>query len=150
MLDSMISSILITQAAEKSGIIVSDLDINRVIQAQKKSAEAQIRQRISDQQFQQLIINQTAVSWEVYIAGISEQLLQQSYITQKKKVIFENIKIPSKVEIEIRYKENMKLFFNPEYVRVSMIFIPILNKNAETSEAARKRDVCQGVLGHLP
>ncbi len=139
MLDSMISSILIAQAAEKSGIIVSDLDINRVIQAQKKSAEAQIRQRISDQQFQQLIINQTAVSWEVYIAGISEQLLQQSYITQKKKVIFENIKIPSKVEIEIRYKENMQLFFNPEYVRVSMIFIPILNKNADTSEAVRKK-----------
>ena len=134
MLDSMISSILIAQAAEKSGIRVSDLDIDRVIKAQKQSAEAQLRQRISDQQFQQLIINQTSATWEAYIAGISEQLLQQSYITQQKKAIFENITIPSDEEIEIRYKENMQLFFNPEYVRVSMIFIPILNKNAEASE----------------
>lgn len=139
MLDSMISSILIAQAAEKSGIRVSDLDIDRVIKAQKQSAEAQLRQRISDQQFQQLIINQTSATWEAYIAGISEQLLQQSYITQEKKAIFENITIPSDKEIEIRYKENMQLFFNPEYVRVSMIFIPILNKNAEASETARKK-----------
>lgn len=139
MLDSMISSILIAQAAEKSGISVSDIDINRVLQAQKQSAETQLRQRISDEQFKQLIINQTSGSWELYIAGISEQLLQQTYITQKKKSIFENIKMPSNEEIEIKYKENMQHFFNPEYVRVSMIFIPILNKNIETSTAVRKK-----------
>ncbi len=139
MLDSMISSILIAQAAEQSGITVSDLDINRVIQSQKQSAENQLHQRISDDQFKQLIINQTSGSWDLYIAGISEQLLQQTYITQNKKSIFDTIKIPSIDEIEIKYKENMQRFFNTEYLRVSMIFIPILNKNNETGEAARKK-----------
>ncbi|MCK5199169.1 MAG: peptidylprolyl isomerase [Spirochaetales bacterium] len=139
MLDSMISSILIAQAAEQSGVVVSDLDINRVIQSQKQSAENQLHQRISDDQFKQLIINQTSGSWDLYIARISEQLLQQTYITQNKKSIFENIKLPSSEEIEIKYKENMQRFFNTEYLRVSMIFIPILNKNIETSEAAGKK-----------
>ena len=139
MLDSMISSILIAQAAEKSGIIVSDIDINRVLKAQKQSAETQLRQRLTDVQFKQLIMNQTSSSWDLYIAGISEQLLQQTYIKQKKKALFENIKIPSSNEVNIKYKENMQLFFNPEYVRVSMIFIPVLNKNIESSDAARKK-----------
>lgn len=139
MLDSMISSILIAQAAEKSGIIVSDIDINRVLKAQKQSAETQLRQRLTDVQFKQLIMNQTSSSWDLYIAGISEQLLQQTYIKQKKKALFENIKIPSSDEVNIKYKENMQLFFNPEYVRVSMIFIPVLNKNIESSDAARKK-----------
>jgi len=137
MLDSMISSILIAQAAERSGISVSDIDINRVIQAQKKSAEAQIRQKITDEQFKQLIISQTGSSWEDYISGIKEQLLQQSYITQNKKSLFENIAIPDITEITNKYNENMQFFFNPEYVRVSMIFIPVLNKNTETINKAK-------------
>lgn len=138
MLNSIISSILIAQAAEKSGLIVSDIDINRVIQSQKKSAEAQLRQKITDEQFKQLIINQTSGSWEEYLSGIKDQLLQQSYITQNKKSLFENIKVPGNEEIEEKYNENLQYFFNPEYVRVSMIFIPVLNKSVEKSEIAKK------------
>jgi peptidyl-prolyl cis-trans isomerase SurA len=137
MLDSIISSVLISQAAEKSGLIVSEIDINRVIAAQKQSAEGQLKQKISDEQFKQLIVNQTSTSWENYITGIKDQLLQQSYITQNKKSIFENIKVPDNNEINIKYNENIQYFFNPEYVRVSMIFIPVLNKNVEAGEKAK-------------
>ncbi|MCK5672518.1 MAG: peptidylprolyl isomerase, partial [Spirochaetales bacterium] len=137
MLDSIISSILIAQAAEKSGLNVSDVDINRVIESQKKSAEAQLQQNISDAQFKQLIINQTSSSWEEYYSGIKDQLLQQSYITQNKKSLFENIKIPNDNEIELKYNENLQYFFNPEYVRVSMIFIPVLNKDINKSNIAK-------------
>ncbi len=139
MLESIISSILIAQAAEKSGLSISDIDINRVIQAQKKSAEGQLGQKISDEQFKQLIIRQTASTWELYLSGIKEQLLQQTYITQNKKSLFENIKVPGKNEIENKYNENLQYFFNPEYVRVSMIFIPVLNKNVEESDLAKKK-----------
>jgi len=137
MLDSIISSILIAQAAERSGISVSNIDINRVIQAQKKSAEGQINKKITDEQFKQLIISQTGSSWEIYLSGIKEQLLQQSFITQNKKLLFENIEIPDLTEITNKYNENMQFFFNPEYVRVSMIFIPVLNKNTETINNAK-------------
>jgi len=139
MLDSLISSILISQAAEKEGIVVSDIDINRVIQAQKKSAESQIRQKINDEQFKQLIISQTASSWDVYLTGIKDQLLQQSYITQNKKSLFESITIPDNEEIENKYNENLQYFFNPEYVRVSMIFIPVLNKTIEKNNNAKSK-----------
>jgi len=139
MLDSIISSILIAQAAEKSGITVSEVDITRVIQSQKKSAESQLRQKITDEQFKQLIIKQTSSSWEEYISSIKDQLLQQSYITQNKKSFFENLKIPDLKEIEIKYNENLQFFFNPEYVRVSMIFIPVLNKNVEKSKIAKEK-----------
>lgn len=139
MLDSIISSVLIAQAAEKSGLIVSDLEINRVIQSQKKSAEAQLRQNITDEQFKQLIASQTSSTWEEYLSGIKDQLLQQSYITQNKKSLFENIKVPGKEEIDQKYNENLQFFFNPEYVRVSMIFIPVLNKNIEKSNIAKTK-----------
>ena len=139
MLESVISSVLIAQAAEKSGIVVSDIDINRVIMTQKQSAESQLRQKITDEQFKQLIINQTGTSWENYLSGIKEQLLQQSYITQNKKSIFENINLPDFNEINIKYNENIQYFFNPEYVRVSMIFIPVLNKITEPSENAKEK-----------
>ncbi len=139
MLDSLISSVLIAQAAERSGLIVSDIDLNRVIQSQKKSAEAQLRKNITDEQFKQLIVTQTSSSWDVYLSGIKEQLLQQSYITQNKKYLFENIKIPGKEEIDLKYNENLQFFFNPEYVRVSMIFIPVLNKNIGKSNIAKTK-----------
>jgi peptidyl-prolyl cis-trans isomerase SurA len=137
MLDSMISSILISQAAEKAGIKVSDIDINRVLQAQKQSAQAQLQQNINDEQFKQLIIRQTGSPWEEYISDINEQLIQQSYITQTKKHLFENITIPAEQEILNKYNENIQAFFNPEYIRVSMIFIPVLNKNVEKSTIAK-------------
>ncbi len=139
MLDSIISSILIAQAAERSGLTVSDIDLNRVIQSQKQSAEGQLRQKITDEQFKQLIINQTSSTWDEYLSEIKDQLLQQSFITQNKKNIFENIKVPGNEEIEIKYNENLQFFFNPEYVRVSMVFIPVLNKNVEKGKIANNK-----------
>ncbi len=139
MLESMIASVLIAQAAEKSGIKVQDQDVLRVVQAQKKSAETQLRQNITDEQFKQLIIRQTASSWDNYLQSLREQLLQQSYITQNKKALFQNIKVPTPGEIELKYKENAQLFLNPEYIRVSMIFIPTLNKEAATVSNAKEK-----------
>ncbi len=139
MLESMISSVLIAQAAERSGIKVLEQDLLRVVQAQKKSAETQLRQNISDEQFKQLIVSQTSSSWETYLQSLREQLLQQSYITQNKKSLFQSIKVPTSEEIELRYKENAQLFLNPEYIRVSMIFIPILNKDSSVINSAKEK-----------
>ncbi len=139
MLDSLISSVLIAQAAEKSGMTVSEQDLNRVIQSQKQSAEGQLHQKITDAQFKQLIIKQTGSSWEDYISSIKEQLLQQIYITKTKKSMFESIKVPGEDEIQNKYDENIQRFFNPEYIRVSMIFIPNLNKDAQKGAEAKKR-----------
>ncbi len=138
MLDSLISSVLIAQAAEKSGLTVSDQDLNRVLQAQKQSAEGQLHQQITDAQFKQLIITQTGSTWEAYLSGIKEQLLQQSYITKTKKSLFDAIKVPGEDEIENKYNENIQHFFNPEYIRVSMIFIPNLNKDPVKGAEAKK------------
>jgi len=139
MLESLISSVLIAQAAEKSGLSVSEQDLNRVLQSQKQSAEGQLHQKINDAQFKQLIITQTGSTWEDYLSGIKEQLLQQSYITKNKKSLFEAIKVPDNDEIENKYNENIQHFFNPEYIRVSMIFIPNLNKDVEKGTVAKKK-----------
>ena len=138
MLDSLISSVLIAQAAEKSGLTVSDQDLKRVLQSQKQSAEGQLHQKINDAQFKQIIISQTGSTWEAYLSGIKEQLLQQSYITKTKKSLFEAIEVPGKDEIENKYNENIQHFFNPEYIRVSMIFIPNLKKDSEKGVEAKK------------
>src|SRR6056297_437800 len=49
-LDSLISEVLIKQAAERDGVRVQQEDINRLINQQKRQIEAQMGQKISDQE----------------------------------------------------------------------------------------------------
>ncbi len=141
MLENMISSILILQAAERDGIQVSGAELQKVVDAQKKSVESQIKKRISMDQFKQIVENQTDLSWDDYIKNLKEQMIKQTYVTKTKREYFTSIKVPTEEEIETRYQENITKFVSPEYIRASMVYVNTINKNStERAELKKKID----------
>ena len=139
MLENIISSKLLLQAAERDGVNVSGADIQKVIEAQMKSVEAQVRRKITLEQFKGIVQKQTDMSWDEYLKNLKEQIIKQTYVTQKKKNIFTSVKPPTEKEIERRYQDNATKFVSPEYVRASMVFISTLNKNNQEKTAAKAK-----------
>ena len=139
MLENIISSKLLLQAAERDGVNVSGADIQKVIEAQMKSVEAQVRRKITLEQFKGIVQKQTEMSWDEYLKNLKEQIIKQTYVTQKKKNIFTSVKPPTEKEIERRYQDNATKFVSPEYVRASMVFISTLNKNNQEKKALKAK-----------
>ncbi len=138
-IESLISEILIKQAAERDGIRVQDEDLQRLVDQQKRQVESQLGQSLGDEEFQAIVTQETGYTWKEYRQRIEDQLLQQTYITQKKRGMFESINPPSEREIRARYQENATNFTNPEYVRISHVFVPIANKSEEEQADARDK-----------
>jgi len=65
-LDSLISEVLIKQAAERDGIRVQQEDIDRLVNQQKRQVEAQMGQQLSDREFQSIVSQETGYSWQEY------------------------------------------------------------------------------------
>lgn len=138
-IESLISEILIKQAAERDGIKVQEEDLQRLVDQQKRQVEAQLGQSLDDQKFQAIVTQETGYTWKEYRQRIEDQLLQQTYITQKKREMFESINPPTEQEIRDRYQENATNFTNPEYVRISHVFVPTANKSEEEQADAREK-----------
>ncbi len=139
MLENMISSILILQAAERDGITVSGGELQKVIDTQMKSVENQLHRRISFDQFKKIVQNQTGTSWDVYVKNLKEQMIKQTYITKKKAGLFKKIKEPTEQEIENKYQDNITKLVSPEYIRLSMIYMSTINKSASEKAAIKKK-----------
>ncbi len=139
MLENMISSILILQAAKRDGITVSSDEMQKVIDNQMKSVEKQLHRKITLEQFKKIVTSQTGNSWNAYVKNLKDQLIKQTYVTRKKSKIFKAIKQPTEQEIENKYQDNITKFVSPEYIRVSMIYISTINKTAQEKEAIKKK-----------
>ncbi len=147
MLDNMIASILILQAAERDGITASDQAVQKVLDSQKKSVEKQLHRKLSMNQFKEIVTKQTGMSWADYVKNLKEQIIKQTYVTKVKKDLFTSIKPPTEEEIENSYQENITKFVSPEYIRVSMIYMSTLNKNsAQKAELKKKMEEAYKLL----
>lgn len=138
-LDSLISEILIKQAADRDSISVNQESLSSIVNQQKREVEVQLGRPISLEEFQSVIQRETGYSWADYREQLESQLLQQTYITQKKRDLFQSIDPPTQREVEALYRENATSFTNPEYVRISQIFVQTAKKtDAEVQEARAK------------
>lgn len=138
-LESMIRNTLIRQAAERDNITVSDNNLQRMLQQQKQQVESQAGRSISQEQFKQIVERETGKSWEQYISDMREQLLVQTYITQTKRSMFENIESPTEEDIKEAYAQNKTEFTSPEYVRISHVFVNTQNKSEKERKEALER-----------
>jgi len=147
LLRTMITELLIRQAAEKDKIIVTDTEVNAAVQKYKNAAELQLGVTLTEKQFADLVLSQTGLVWEEYVKQLKTQILQQKYITQKKQSLFASVPMPTDAEIEAFYRDNATQFTNPEIIRFSHIYIDTRTlsnqdkpKALERAEAAN-RDV---------
>jgi peptidyl-prolyl cis-trans isomerase SurA len=135
-LDAMIAEILIRQAAERDGISVTPNEINTALENQRRSAEAQLKQqgqlgateRLTQDQFQNLMEQQTRMSWDEIRDSIRKQITQQKYMSETQSGLLDNVEAPTEVDIRERYRKIATSLVNPEIIRFSQIFISTVNK----------------------
>ncbi|MFP4179442.1 MAG: peptidylprolyl isomerase [Spirochaetaceae bacterium] len=137
--ESLIDQILIKQAAERDGIEVTESQVDQMISEQRGGYEQSTGQGIGEEEFKRVVQKETGYSWREYRRQIKDQILQQMYITNTKRHLFENIDPPTEEQIEEQYRENATRFTNPEYARVSQVFISTQGKGEEEVEEARKK-----------
>jgi parvulin-like peptidyl-prolyl isomerase len=133
-LEELMIQKLISQAAQKEGITVTDSEVIAAVRQQV----AQSGLSVSDSQLKQLVYQQTGLSWEEYVKQSKSQLLAQKYVKQKKRSLFENINPPTESEVREIYEANSHLFINPEMVRFSQIYRDTRNLSAEQKRKERE------------
>ncbi len=138
-LEELIISKLITQAAQKEGLTVTESEIITTI----KQQVTQHGIAVSDAQLKTLVYQQTGIPWEEYVKQSRNQLLAQKYVKENQKKLFDNIKPPSENEIEEIYQANSHLFINPEMVRFSQIYRD--TRNLSPSEKEKERELMESI-----
>jgi peptidyl-prolyl cis-trans isomerase SurA len=141
LLDLLVSEILVNQAAAKENIMVAQAEIDARVQLAKQSGGLglNLNRELTDAEFRQLL-QQSGMSWEQYVEQLKAAIVQQKYVLQKKKSLFDKIPQPEKSEIEDFYETNKAAFVAPDMVRFQHIFIDVRNLSSkEEKDKARER-----------
>jgi peptidyl-prolyl cis-trans isomerase SurA len=141
LLDLMVSELLITQAAATDGVTVTQAEIDaRIAMARRTGGFGlNLNRELTDQEFKQLL-QQNGLSWDEYIDELRKAILQQKYVMQKKKALFDRITPPAESEIKEFYDANKTVFVAPDMVRFKHIYIDTRNlPSAEEKNKARER-----------
>ena len=134
LLDAQIAEILIKQAAARANIRITDSELNQAIAAQRQS----IGQPVTDEQFRSIIQQQTGLSWDQYRTEIRNRLLQERYVLESKRALFESVAAPTEQQIRDFYDDNATEFTNPTMARFRHVFVDTRNATAE-QRAERRR-----------
>ena len=98
-----------------------------------------LNRELTEQEFKQLL-QQSGLTWEEYVDQLKKALLQQKYVMEKKRALFEKIARPSESEIEDFYQANKTAFVAPDMVRFKHIYIDTRNlTSADEKNKARSR-----------
>jgi peptidyl-prolyl cis-trans isomerase SurA len=117
-LDARIAEVLILQAAERDGIVVSQAEINQGITQQRQS----VGPEVTPAQFRDVVQQQLGLNWDEYTEQLEKRLIQEKYILQTKRSMFESVEQPSDREIRRVYEENAAQFINPAMIRFNHIY----------------------------
>jgi len=118
-LNSMIDSALVVQAAQEENIIIPKEQVKQIGIVQLSQ---NLGRQISESEFKQIVEVQTKQPLDVYLLELEKQLLVQKYVAEKGKNDFNSISPPSDREIYSKYKEQEMSFVNGEMMRVSHIY----------------------------
>lgn len=133
-LEELIISKLLAQAAEREGIRVTDSEVTAAIRQQLEQSGL----NLSDAQIKTLIFQQTGMSWDQYLDQSKSQLIAQKYVKVEKQDLFDSVKPPTNSEITGIYEANSHLFINPEMVRFSQIYRDTRNLSPEAKSKERE------------
>ena len=147
-LEIMINDLLVLQGAERDGVTLSDQDLDTLVNKQRASVSQQLGTNLNDAQFEQVLNSYFGLTLAEYRAKIYENYIVDAYISQAKSDILDSAKAPTKQEIESYYKKNAASFINPEYIKVSHIFISKAGRTDEQAKALTEkigRNILYGV-----
>lgn len=127
-LDLMITEILVSQAADRDKVIVTEAEILNQIKQQSG-------QEMTLEDLKKAIEAQPGVTYDAYIEQAKKQLVQQKYVTTKKQALIQGISTPSEAEISTFYEQNSLQFTNPEIVEFDHITYDIREKSDSEKKA---------------
>jgi parvulin-like peptidyl-prolyl isomerase len=131
-LDVMINSKLLMQAAERDRITVSDNELNQQLQQMRSSMAQSIGRQPTDTEFAQAVRNETGLELPAFREELRKELLTQKYLMEKKGATLNALKPPTEQEILNMYALNRAQLVRPESVRISMISVPFENATSKT------------------
>ena len=134
LLDARIAEILINQAAARANVRVTESELNQAIAQQRQ----RIGQPVPDEEFRRIIQQQTGLGWEDYRGEIRNRLLQEKFILERKRALFDSMSAPTELQIRDFYDDNATEFTNPAMVRFRHVFVDTRNASAE-QRAERRR-----------
>ena len=141
LLDLLVGEILVKQAAAQESIVVSQAELAaRMEQAKKSGGQSlNLNRDLTDAEFKSLV-QQSGISWEEYTDQLQKALLQQKYVMQKKKAVFETVGQPAEADILDFYESNKTAFVAPDMVRFKHIYIDTRNlADKQEKDKARER-----------
>lgn len=122
-LDVLINDEVFLQGAERDGIVITDSQLDSVIDQSRASIEQQLGQSLTDEQFEQIILQQMGMDMEAYKQALKEQLIVNQYLMLKKGADLEAMDFtPSKTDVENFYRKNKQSFYSPENVKLAHVF----------------------------
>ncbi len=134
-LEAQIGNVLLSQAAERSNIRVTEEQIQQAINVQKQS----LGRPVGDTEFRQIVQEQMGMSWDEYIGEVTDRLVQEQFILAEAEDDFGEIPDPTTREIRQVYEENAQQFTNPAMVRFDHLFFDFRTRSNEEQQAARRR-----------
>jgi len=141
LLDLLVGEILVKQAAAQESITVSQAELAARMEQAKKSGglSLNLNRDLTDAEFKSLV-QQSGISWEEYTDQLQKALLQQKYVMQKKKAVFETVGQPAEADILDFYESNKTAFVAPDMVRFKHIYIDTRNlADKQEKDKARER-----------
>ena len=141
LLDLLVGEILVKQAAAQESIAVSQAELAARMEQAKKSGglSLNLNRDLTDAEFKSLV-QQSGISWEEYSDQLQKALLQQKYVMQKKKAVFETVGQPAEADILDFYESNKTAFVAPDMVRFKHIYIDTRNlADKQEKDKARER-----------
>lgn len=124
-LEILINDKVFLMSAEKDKVFVTDDEVDERLMSLKAELEKQYSTKISDDVFYQQIEAQLGgMKLSEYKNALKESLLVDKYLRAKKSSELDVDIALTDDEIKGFYRKNESSFVNPEYVRVSHIYIP--------------------------
>jgi len=131
MADMLVANILLTKAAEKSSLVVSDEALTEEI--------ARIEANIPEGKSLQDMLTENEVDLDVWKENLKKQLLIGKLVEEKTADIEE----ATLVEAEEFYTENIASFKTPEAVAASHILMAFTAEDTDETKAKKKEDLAE-------
>jgi peptidyl-prolyl cis-trans isomerase SurA len=138
-LDALIANILLSQAAVRDNVTISEAQMKTVIaNAETTMGTAMgLGRAISDSELEAYLKTQ-GVTFDAWKKQMRDTQLQIAYVQQKRKSMFDAVKPSTDQEIQDYYDSNKQNYFMNDLVTVKHIFIDTRQLTADADKAKAK------------
>ena len=142
-LDKLVSTLLIGQAAERDKVFVSDAEVKAEISSTEKQlgAASNMGRDMTDAELQQYV-RTTGGNWDDFVKSIKDNKLLVNYTLAKRKGLMEGLKPVTDQDVQDFYDSNKGSFFADDMVSIRHIFIDthLLTSKEDRDKAAKRAD----------